>query len=341
MNQKFLYILLIPPLLVLAVFLYFSLTSSPDTSFSLLTPITATPTPTPAPPLPPLKLLFTGDVMFDRSLRSVAKKESYSFILENMTEYLNDFDLVIANLEGPITDNQSQSIDSEIGSTDNYIFTFDPQIVPVLKENNLTLLNLGNNHILNFDEEGLSQTTNYLEEFELLYFGDTGTSLVSPFIFQHFENMKIVFINYNQFINQGIEPTLELISRLRDQADLLILYTHWGEEYQAEPSDTIKEQAYQFIDQGVDLIIGSHPHVIQTHELYQGKNIYYSLGNFVFDQYFSDETQQGLLIEVEIQKGVEGEIGLTTKEVFVDMQINGQTVLKQLSSDNEPSPQEI
>ncbi len=193
MNQKFLYILLSPPLLVLAVFLYFSLTSSPDTSSPFLTQVTPTPTPTPAP-LTPLKLLFTGDVMFDRSLRSVAKKEDYSFILESMTEYLNDFDLVVANLEGPITDNESQSIDSEIGSTDNYIFTFDPQIVSVLEENNLTLLNLGNNHILNFDEEGLSQTTNYLEESELSYFGDTGTNLVSPFILQHFENIKIAFI---------------------------------------------------------------------------------------------------------------------------------------------------
>lgn len=265
--------------------------------------------------------------MFDRSLRSVAMKESYSFILEEITEYLNGFDLVIANLESPITDNESQSTGSEIGSTDNYIFTSDPQIIPTLEENNLGLLNLGNNHTLNFGEEGLNQTTDYLDESNLLYFGDTGTNLVSPFIIQHFGDLKIVFINYNQFVGQGIDPTLELISQLEFQVNLIILYTHWGEEYQTEPSNIIEEQAYQFIDQGADLIIGSHPHVVQTHELYNGKHIYYSLGNFVFDQYFSEETQQGLLVEVEIQKGVDGEIDLTTKEVFVDMKINGQTVL--------------
>lgn len=265
--------------------------------------------------------------MFDRSLRSVAMKESYSFILEEITEYLNGFDLVIANLESPITDNESQSTGSEIGSTDNYIFTSDPQIIPVLKENNLGLLNLGNNHTLNFGEEGLNQTTDYLDESNILYFGDTGTNLVSPFIIRHFGDLKIVFINYNQFVGQGIDSTLELISQLESQANLTILYTHWGEEYQTEPSNIIEEQAYQFIDQGADLIIGSHPHVVQTHELYNGKHIYYSLGNFVFDQYFSEETQQGLLVEVEIQKGIDGEIDLTTKEVFVDMKINGQTVL--------------
>ena len=340
MKQKFLYILLLPPLAVIAVFLYFSLTAPPDASPSVLSQKTSTPILTPTPS-PPVKLLFTGDTMFDRSIRSVAEKESYSFILEEMTEYLNGFDLVIANLEGPITDNESQSIDSEIGSTDNYIFTFDPQIIPTLKENNLSLLNLGNNHILNFGEEGLSQTTGHLDESSLSYFGDTGTNLVSPFIIQHFGDIKIAFINYNQFTEQGIDPTLELISHLESQSNLMILYTHWGEEYQEEPNDTIGEQAYQFIDQGIDLIIGSHPHVVQTHELYQGKHIYYSLGNFVFDQYFSEKTQQGLLIEVEIQRGTEGEISLTTKEVFVDMKINGQTILKQLPIDNEPFPQKI
>lgn len=330
MKQKFLYILLLPPLVIVAVFLYFSLTSPPNTSskvLSLDTSNTSTPTLTPSPS-PPVRLLFTGDTMFDRSIRSVGEKKDYSFVLEEITEYLNSFDLVITNLEGPISDNQSQSKDSEIGSTDNYVFTFNPQIIATLKENNLELLNLGNNHILNFGKEGLQQTIDYLKEDGLKYFGDTGTELVSPFIFQNINGLEIVFINYNQFTDQGIDSTLELLSRLDSQADLIILYTHWGDEYQEEPSDTIKSQAYQFIDQGADLIIGSHPHVVQTHELYNGKNIYYSLGNFIFDQYFSEETQQGLLVEVKIEKGYQGEIKLTTKEVFVDMQTNGQTVLR-------------
>lgn len=329
MNQKFLSLLLLLPLLIVAIFLYISLTSTSNSSLPFFPQTETTPAPT-MTPSPPVKILFTGDAMFDRNIRAVAEKNNYSFILEEMTDYLKGFNLVITNLEGPITDNESQSIDSEVGSIDNYIFTFDPQITSVLKENNFALLNLGNNHILNFDEEGLEQTTTYLKESNLLYFGDTGTNLVSPSISQHFENLKIIFINYNQFTGQGIESTLELISQLKPQTDFLVLYAHWGEEYQEEPNETIKEQAYKFIDQGVDIIVGSHPHVIQTHEMYQGKHIYYSLGNFVFDQYFSEETQQGLLVEVEIQKGIEGEINLTTKEVFVNMQVNGQTVLAEI-----------
>ena len=326
MKPKLLYILLIPPLLVVAIFLYYSLTAFPQTFLSpqnLDSPtLTSSPTPTPSEPV---RLLFTGDTMLDRSIRAVAQNSGYPFILEELTEYLNDFDLVVTNLEGPITDNRSKSLKSEIGSTLNYIFTFDPQVVSLLKDNNLSLLNLGNNHILNFDQEGLEQTLDYLDRGKLQSFGDTGTDLTSPVHNQTFNGLKISFLNYNQFTQQGIEPTLEIISELRDQTDLIILYPHWGEEYQPEPSQTITDQAYQFIDQGVDLIIGSHPHVVQTHELYNGKHIYYSLGNFVFDQYFSEETQKGLLVEVEIQKGSRGEMGLKTKEVFVDLKTNGQT----------------
>lgn len=278
--------------------------------------------------------------MFDRNLRITAQEEGYAFILDGLTDYLNSFDLVIANLEGPITDHESQSLGSETGSTANFIFTFEPQVTDLLQKNNITLLNLGNNHILNFDQEGLQQTISYLDESNLLYFGDTGTDLVSPFLLQHFPGLDLAFINYNQFTGQDIQPTLDLISQLRSQVDLIIIYAHWGEEYQPEPGDTITDQAYQFIDQGADLIIGSHPHVVQTHEMYQGKNIYYSLGNFVFDQYFSDATQQGLLIELRIDKGIEGEINLSTKEVFIDLLSSGQTVLSAAVQEAEPSPQE-
>jgi len=322
----------LPSLIVVSVFLYFSLTSPPQDSSSQ-------PTPTPTP-VPAVNLLFGGDLMFDRNIRQVAQEDGYAFILDGLTDYLDSFDLVIANLEGPITDQDSQSLGSETASTANFIFTFEPQVTDLFTTNNITLLNLGNNHILNFGEEGLQQTTNYLDQSNLLYFGDTGTDLVSPFLIQHFPGLDLAFINYNQFTDQGIQPTLNLISQLRSQVDLIIIYTHWGEEYQDEPSDVITDQAYQFIDQGADLIIGSHPHVVQTHEMYQGKNIYYSLGNFVFDQYFSTATQQGLLIELTIQKGTEGEINLSTKEVFIDLLSTGQTVLSRAVQELEPSSQE-
>ena len=114
------------------------------------------------------------------------------------------------------------------------------------------------------------------------------------------DNLKIGFVNYNQFVPHGFAAAKEDILKARSQADLVVLYAHWGEEYRERPGQTIEEQAHQLIEAGADLIIGSHPHVIQSTELYQGKKIYYSLGNFLFDQYFSPETQKGLLVVLTI-----------------------------------------
>jgi poly-gamma-glutamate synthesis protein (capsule biosynthesis protein) len=84
---------------------------------------------------------------------------------------------------------------------------------------------------------------------------------------------------------------------------------HWGTEYQHVNGRLQAEMAHKLIDAGADVIIGHHPHVIQGIEVYQGKPIFYSLGNFVFDQYFSEDTQRGLAIGLVLDKdGIEASI---------------------------------
>jgi len=258
------------------------------------------PPPTPTPPPSPVKIIFGGDLMFDRHIRLQAEKAGgYDFFFTNLAPLFQEADLVVANLEGPITNFASQSVGTLPGSPKNFIFTFSPEIVKTLKQNNLRLLNLGNNHILNFGPEGLAQTKNYLKTAGLNFFGNTGDDEERYFIWQK-DNLKIGLVNYNQFAPHGFAAAQEDILKARSQADLVVLYAHWGEEYQERPGQTIEEQAHQLIEDGADLIIGSHPHVIQPAELYQGKKIYYSLGNFLFDQYFSSETQKGLLVVLTI-----------------------------------------
>ena len=77
---------------------------------------------------------------------------------------------------------------------------------------------------------------------------------------------------------------------------------HWGQEYQIKSSVFQQKLARKIIDSGADLIIGHHPHVVQEIEIYNNKLIFYSLGNFVFDQYFSEQTQQGLAVRLEINE---------------------------------------
>ncbi len=116
-------------------------------------------------------LLFGGDMMFDRSIRTAMRKRGNDFPLVPLKDLFTQSDIVVANLEGPITDNFSRSEGSVIGSRENYFFTFDPSVAKSLKDAGVGMVNLGNNHILNFNEEGVVQTKKYLEAAEVGYFG--------------------------------------------------------------------------------------------------------------------------------------------------------------------------
>jgi poly-gamma-glutamate synthesis protein (capsule biosynthesis protein) len=101
-----------------------------------------------------------------------------------------------------------------------------------------------------------------------------------------------------------------------------MVYAHWGLEYSKTPGEDLKETAHALIDQGADLIIGSHPHVIQEKEIYRGKRIYYSLGNFIFDQYFRPATRRGLAVKVVIDAK---DLALSFQEFHLIMDRSGQT----------------
>lgn len=283
-----------------------------------------TPTITPTPPPQKINIIFTGDAMFDRHIRTNARKTGYDSILENLTEVLNQSDIVLANLEGPITNFPSRSENSEVGSTDNYFFTFDPQITSTLRKNNIYLVNLGNNHILNFGQEGIKQTLSYLDAANIDYFGNTGTNLVSDYIIKNFGNLNIALINHNQFVTGGKGKTLKALTNLPIKPDLIIIYAHWGNEYETNANTTIQNIAYQFIDEGADLVIGSHHHVVQQSEIYKGKTIYYSLGNFVFDQYFEPNVQNSILLKVNIDPE---NLNMLFEEVPIKMTKDGKTSL--------------
>ncbi len=277
------------------------------------------PTPTPQT----IKLVFVGDIMLDRHIRLKAKSQGYDFILANLSSLLTSADLVIGNLEGPITNRPSVSINSLVGGPKNYTFTFEPRVVKFLNNYNIRLVNLGNNHILNFGLAGLKSTQNYLDQAGIDFFGYPPAGEPS-FLIKDIRGYKIAFVNYNQFAKSGQEQTLADIEKAKIKADFIILYTHWGLEYQPVANQTITRLAHLFIDQGVDLIIGSHPHVIQNIEEYKGKKIYYSLGNFIFDQYFNSQVKKGLIVKVKINTTT---TQANYENYYVKLKTNGQTVL--------------
>lgn len=267
-------------------------------------------------------IAFVGDMMFDRHIRELAngQEDGYDYLLEEMTDTLNSFDVVVANLEGPVTSYPTKATYNQ-SDPNHYVFTFSPEIVSTLKKNNIRAVNLGNNHIHNFGEGGIRQTTDFLEKDGIGYFGGP---VEKDVLVGEIGDISIGFVSFNQFLNPDKEKTLEDIQSIEDNTNFIVVYTHWGEEYEEAPNVYQRELAHSFIDAGADVVIGSHPHVVQQKEEYMGKMIYYSLGNFVFDQYFNEEVRCGGLVVLKIVKDKED---YSIQEFFTYLNSTGQTTL--------------
>ena len=269
-----------------------------------------------------VKILFGGDMMFDRYIRTVADAKGFDYVVEDLKPTLESVDFVVANLEGPITDNESVSQQSEFESRENLIFTFPKDTANELKKYNISVVNIGNNHVLNFGQAGLEQTRDSLQKAGIKYFGDPKDEAYRSYI-KEYNNIKIGLVCYNQFSNEGLQKALGDIEVVKEESDVVVVYAHWGKEYESHSSEFQQACAHDFIDAGADLIIGSHPHVVQETEEYRGKSIYYSLGNFVFDQYFEDATKKGMLVEATIDKNKD----ISLKEIAIEMNNSGRTTL--------------
>lgn len=144
---------------------------------------------------------------------------------------------------------------------------------------------------MNFGADGFQETKENLEREKVPYFGepDENNSYIADL-----GGLQVGFAGYNRFVSADSKQTCANIVELKKKTDLVVVYTHWGQEYKKSPNESQIELAHAFIDAGANIVVGSHPHVIQPVEQYNGKYIFYSLGNFIFDQYFSKATMQGL-----------------------------------------------
>ena len=257
-------------------------------------------------------VIFAGDAFFDRSIRTTMEEKGGDFIFSCIENMLSSADIAVVNLEGPITDNVSVSVGSAVGSPDNFRFTFSPEVAGLLYRNNIKLVNLGNNHITNFGEGGVETTLRYLKLAGVEYFGEPWSYSVA---YKTINNIPLAFIGYNEFGGDSW-TTISNIKTASALGYLPIVYAHWGAEYETDAPLYIEKLAKEFVDAGARLIIGSHPHVVEESEIYNGVPIYYSLGNFIFDQYFSEEVRKGLLVKITFTKG--GVIQMEEFETYLE-----------------------
>lgn len=272
----------------------------------------------------PVRIFFAGDMMFDRSVRVAMLEHGDDYIFSCMSELLKQPDFVVANLEGPITSYDSESVGSAVGGAGNTTFTFPTTTANLLRRNNISLVNLGNNHILNFGSEGAAETLRWLHAEGVSYFGDPLAENETDRVARlDVKGIPFSFVNWSDWTGGDEADVASQIRSERAAGRMVIVYTHWGDEYVA-PSERVGNLAHAFIDAGAEIVIGSHPHVVLEHELYHDKHIYYSLGNFVFDQYFNEEVRNGLMLDIVFDsRGVK-----TIEEIGVYLERDRRTCLK-------------
>jgi len=271
-------------------------------------------------------LLLVGDIMLDRGVENFIKQNSIYYPFQKISHFLRGIDIVFGNLEGPIVKNRPNFSDNSLK------FAFNPEVMKGIFWANFNLFSLANNHTLNLGKEGLEETKDWLRKYRVNFVGDPLSGSCNE-LDAYFFSDNIIFLAFNQIFpfltkEEEIIETVKAVKSLNSEK-FLIISLHWGQEYQLTNSLAQQKLAHQIIEAGADLIIGHHPHVVQNIEKYQGKLIFYSLGNFIFDQYFSLETQQGLAVGLEAHPD---------KLIFrlFPLQINlGQPILMKKSQSSE------
>jgi len=219
------------------------------------------------------------------------KDETYPFL--KIKDFLASADLTIGNLEGPIVKNYFTVPNNSTR------FSFAPNKAEVLAQVGFDYLSQANNHTNDPYIGAEVETKKYLAQNKIIGFGqnrnsgqDKATKIVK-------NNQQInLFGLYTFGSDFDRAKALQNIKTQTEDGVLDIVFVHWGAEYQSKHNMTQEKLAHELIDAGVDMIIGHHPHVVQDFEQYKDKYIFYSLGNFVFDQYFSAEVQQGLALKL-------------------------------------------
>ena len=253
-----------------------------------------------------------GDLMFDRGVEKKLKSlgQNYSFPLEKIALYLHSADYVFANLEGPLSD-----VGKDQGG--KYSFRFEPVVAKALSDSGIDIVSIANNHMLDWGREALCATPKHLsdvsiksvgagcnrEEAERVEYLDFGGTRIAFLAYTEFHTWAKAGANTPGMSEWDIPKITKRIKDIKNDnlADLVFLSVHWGEEYKDRAPARIVKMGHEFVDAGADIIIGHHPHVDQEIEHYGNGWIIYSLGNFVFDQSWSENTMQGLLAEIKVQ----------------------------------------
>lgn len=262
-----------------------------------------------------------GDVMLARGV-AYHTKGDYTLPFKETATFLKDADITFANLECTLSTKGEKLVNKGIW------LRAEPKAVEGLKYIDADIVNIANNHILDYNDPAMFETMEMLEKHDIKHIG-TGKNIDEarkPAIME-VRNVEVGFLAYTDLYQYGFgipgtnklryfeakeniagvaplkyELIREDIQKLRDQVDLVAVSLHWGVEDSHHVPPEQRELAHKMIEDGADMILGHHPHVLQGIEIYKGKPIIYSMGNFIFDQNHK-ANNESMIVDMDFQNG--------------------------------------
>lgn len=258
-----------------------------------------------------VQLVFVGDIMLSRAVaKQIREHQDASYPFRRIVDSISSADLAFGNLEGPMSDK---------GTDQYHLYSFraDPATLEGLLYAGFDVLSVANNHMGDWGNAALLDTVLRLKYAGISPVG-AGVDIAAAEapVIREVHGAKIAYFAATDQIpekfiaNEGHEGVNDFdltrmanaVKETKKDVDVVIVSLHWGGEYETSPRPSMKETARALIDAGADIVVGHHPHVVQPVEEYHGGWIVYSLGNFVFDQTFSDATMQGLMVRATIER---------------------------------------
>ncbi|MFT5849874.1 MAG: poly-gamma-glutamate synthesis protein (capsule biosynthesis protein) [Patiriisocius sp.] len=243
------------------------------------------------PTHPYTQMTVVGDVMLARHVEKYLNAYGSSYAYSQLPVMATSTAL-LGNFEAPIPE---EHVPTEANT---FRFSVDQQHVPALRAYGFTHMSLANNHAYDSGLPGFASTQEVLKEADVVPVGSPELSSSSISYIEINGTSIAVIAIYALDITPDPAVLAEIVTQAADSSDYQFAYIHWGNEYKPVHNAFQEALAYTLIDLGVDTIFGHHPHVVQDIEIYNDGLIFYSLGNFIFDQYFSIEVQEGLQVTV-------------------------------------------
>ena len=259
-----------------------------------------------------LSISLIGDILMDGSVKTYINKNGFNYPWDNVREYFQNDDITIGNLETSITNKGTKWPNKQFN------FRSNPKNIKAMEEAGVDIVSLSNNHSLDYGYDGLIDTLKHIDNSKIkrvgagynkkdaikgtvverngITVGVLGFSRVVPDVKWYASGKRAGLVGA---YDPHVQEVLDRVKEMKEEVDILVLAIHWGVERSDTPRKQEMDLAKKLVDSGVDIVMGHHPHVLQGIEIYKGKPIFYSLGNFVFGT-SSELTSNTMIAQVNL-----------------------------------------